>query len=266
MILNGKDFTIVGVLPAGFRFSTTPDDVWTLLPDSGDASHGGYFLNAIAVLKPGATVGQAQADMSVVWAEFAREFPDWSQDMSVAVEPMRDRYIKELRPALLVLLFAAALVLLIACVNLANLLLARASTRQKEVAIRQAVGGARTRILRQLLTENALLALLGGIAGLFLAFAGVRVLYTALPTGWQPLTRGGINATVLVFALAVSLFTVLLFGVAPAWGMTSLDVDESLKDSRSPLTGVTRKSLRTVLVTGEIALAVMLLTGAGLLI
>jgi putative ABC transport system permease protein len=269
IILDGKDYTIIGVLPAGFRFSTTPEEVWTPVPDQYlNGGHGGEFLNVIALLKPGVTLAQAQADIKAITTPWARQFPDWGNgDQWVAVESVRDRYARELRPALLVLLVAAALVLLIACVNLANLLLARATSRYKEIAMRRALGAGRARIIRQMLIESSVLALLGGSAGLLLAFASTRVFYAALPAGWQPMARGGIDARVLAFALVTLLLTVFLIGMAPAWSATGFDLNEGLKEGlRSPLASMSRRSFRAALVTGEVALAAMLLTGAALVI
>jgi putative ABC transport system permease protein len=270
IILDGKTYSIIGVLPADFRFSTTPEDVWTplALPDYGRGGHGGEFLYVIALLKARISPAQAQADLQAITTPWAREFPDWGNgDQWVAVESLRDRYARELRPALLVLLVAAALVLLIASVNLANLLLARATSRYKEIAMRRALGANRARIIRQMLSESLVLALLGGPAGLLLAFAGTRVFYAALPAAWQPISRGGFDATVLTFALVTMLLTVFLIGMAPAWSATGFDVNEGLKEGpRSPLAGMSRRSFRAALVTGEVALAAMLLTGAALVI
>jgi putative ABC transport system permease protein len=271
LILDGKDYTVIGVLPAGFRFSTTPEEVWTPLALPLWAlteGHGGEFLSVIALLKPGVTLAQAQANVEAITTPWARQFPDWGNgDQWVAVETVRDRYARDLRPALLVLLVAAALVLLIACANLANLLLARASSRYKEIAMRRALGASRARIIHQMLIESSALALLGGSAGLLLAFAGTRVFYAALPTGWQPLARGGIDARVLTFALVTLLLTVFLIGLAPAWSATGFDLNEGLKEGlRSPLASMSRRSFRAALVAGEVALAAMLLTGATLVI
>jgi putative ABC transport system permease protein len=267
MILDDEEYTIIGVLPAGFRFSTQAEDVWAPLEISLDEGQGGYYLNAIALLRPGVTIAEAQADMDTLAAQLAKLVPDWSHDQRIAVESLRDRYARDLRPAILALLAAAGLVLLIACVNIASLLLARAASRQKEIAIRRALGGHRVRIARQLLMESTLLALLGGAGGLAIAFAGVRAFYAVLPSSWQPLTRGGIDARVLAYAVATSLATVLLFGVAPAWLITSSDINESLKEGRrSPLSGLNSQSFRAALVTAEIALAALLLIGSGLLI
>src|SRR5271157_853528 len=269
IVLNGIHYTVIGVLPAGFRFSTTPEDVWAplaLSPQALAEGHGGEYLNVIAWLKPGITLAQAQADMEATTTPWARQFPDWGNgDQKVAVESVRDRYARDLRPALLALLVAAALVLLIACANLANLLLARATGRHKEIAIRRALGASRPRIIRQMLAESSVLALLGLSAGLPLALAGTRVFYAALPVEWQPIGRGGIDATVLAFVLVTLLLTVFLIGMAPAWSATGFDLNQGLKEGlRSPLAGISKRSFRTALVAVEVALATMLLTGTAL--
>ncbi len=269
IILDGNDYTVIGVLPAGFRFSTTPEEVWTplaLSPAMLATGHGGTYLSVIAWLKPGVTLAQAQADLDAITAPWARQFPDWGDgDQKVAVESLRDRYARDLRPALLALLVAAALVLLIACANLANLLLARSTSRYKEIAMRRALGASRARIIRQMLSESSVLALLGGSAGLLLAFAGTRVFYAALPVAWQPIARGGIDARVLAFVLVTLLLTVFLIGLAPAWSATGFDLNEGLKEGlRSPLVRMSRRSFRAALVAGEVALATMLLTGTAL--
>jgi putative ABC transport system permease protein len=268
IILDGKDYSVIGVLPVGFRFSTIPEDVWTPLREELDYGHGGEFLNVIGLLKPHVTPAQAQADIVAITTPWARQFADWGNgDQWVAVESLRDRYTRDLRPALLALLVAAALVLLIACANLANLLLARATSRYKEIAMRRALGASRARITRQMLSESLVLALLGGPAGLLLAFAGTRVFYAALPAAWQPIARGGFDATVLTFALVTMLLTVFLIGMAPAWSASGFDLNEGLKDGqRSLLAGMGRRSFRAALVVGEVALAASLLTSATLLI
>ena len=194
MILDGKDYSIIGVLPAGFRFSTTREEVWTPLAEYQDGGHGGEFLYVLGLLKPDITLRRAQADIETITTPWARQFSDWGNgDQWVAVESLRDRYARDLRPALLALLVAAALVLLIACANLANLLLTRASRRYKEIAIRRALGASRAHIVRQTLIESAVLTLLGGSAGLLLAWGSTRIFYAALPAAWQPLARGGMD-------------------------------------------------------------------------
>jgi putative ABC transport system permease protein len=266
MILDGKDYTVIGVLPAGFRFSTAPEDVWAPLAASLTEGHGGFYLTAIARLKPGVTLTQARADMDAMTSQLAQQFPEWNQNLRVAVKSLRDRYTRDLHPALLALLGAAALVLLIACANLANLLLARGTGRHREIAVRRALGASRPRVIRQMLIESSVLALLGGSVGLLLAFAGARTFYAALPADWQPLTRGGIDASVLIFASVTSLLTVFLFGTAPAWSATGLDLNASLKEGwRSPVAGLRRRSFRAMAVAGEVATAAILLTGTGLL-
>ena len=218
IILNGESYTVVGVLPAGFRFSTTPEDVWTPLGGLLNGGSGGYFLNVIARLKPEVTLAQAKADMDAITAPWARQFPDsWTADQKVTIESLRDRYARQLRPALLALLAAAALVLLIACTNLTNLLLARATSRKKEIAVRRALGANRRRIIWQMLVESALLALLGGGGGLLMAFVSVRTFYAVLPSDWQPIVHSGIGAPVLAFTLATLLLTVFAIGMLPAW-------------------------------------------------
>ncbi len=268
MILDGKDYTVIGVLPAGFRFSTPAEDVWTPLAGYLDGGHGGEFLCVIALLKPHATLAQAQADIAAITTPWARQFPDWGNGNEwVAVESLRDRYAGDLRPALLVLLVAALLVLLIACANVANLLLTRAGSRYKEIAMRRALGAGRIRIMRQMVAESALLALMGGAAGLLLAFAGARAFYAVLPAGWRPITPVGIDLTALALALAALLATVFLTGIAPAWSATAFDLNETLKEGlRDPLARIGRRSFRAMLVTGEVALAATLLTGAILVI
>jgi putative ABC transport system permease protein len=266
IILDGKDYTVIGVLPTGFHFSTSPEEVWTPLAETFDGGSGSFYLNAIASLKPGVTLAQAQADMEVITAALAQQLPDsWNGDQRVAVESLRDRYVRDLRPALLTLLVAAALVLLIACVNLANLQVVRAANRYKEIALRRALGASRARIIRQMLSENSVLALLGGSGGLLIAFASVRALYAVLPAGWQPIARDGIDAAVLAFALVTLLLTVFLSGMLPAWSATGFDLNEGLKEGlRTPAASIGRRSFRAALVVGEIALATVLLTGAAL--
>jgi putative ABC transport system permease protein len=266
IILNGENYTVIGVLPAGFRFSTTVEEIWTPLGKLLDGGPYGHYLNIIARLKPDATLAQAQTDIDAITAPWARQFPDsWNSDIKVAIESLRDRYARQLRPALLALLVAAALVLLIACTNLTNLLLARATSRQKEIAIRRALGASRGRIMRQLLVESALLAMLGGVVGFLIAFVSVRAFYVALPSGWQPMTRGGINAPVLSFTLTTLCLTVFVTGVVSAWRITGFDLEESLKESvRSTLAIVGRQSLNGALVVSEVALAATLLTCAAL--
>jgi len=267
LTLNGQSYEVIGVLPTNFRFSTAPEDVWVPLQANLAVGAGGYYLHALGLLKSGVRLPQAQADMQALAAQLAKIFPQqWNSDQYVAVESLRDRYAKELRPSLLALLAFAGLVLLIACANLANLLLARAAGRQQEIAIRRALGAGRLRIVRQMLIESGLLGLAGGAAGVLVASYGVAVLYLLLPSAWNPLVRGGIDAAVLLFSLAISLLTVLLFGMAPALRAAGFDLNETLKQGlRDAHSAAGLQSSRAALVAGEVALAAILLTAAGLL-
>jgi putative ABC transport system permease protein len=267
LLLNGKSFEIIGVLPANFRFSIAPEDVWLPLKANLDEGPGSYYLHALGVLKPGITLRQAQADMETLAVQLAKLFPEeWNSDQSVVVESVRGRYAKQLHPSLLVLLAFAGLVLLIACANLANLLLARAAGRHQEIAIRRALGAGRSRIVRQMLIESGLLGRAGGAAGVLMATYGVEILYVLLPSAWSPLVRGGIDRSVLLFSLVITLLTVLLFGMAPALRAAGFDLNETLKQGlRDARSAAGPQSYRGALVASEVALAAILLTAAGLL-
>jgi putative ABC transport system permease protein len=267
LALNGKSHEIIGVLPANFRFSIVPEDLWLPLQANLDEGAGGDYLHALGLLKPGVAFAQAQADMDALAPQLAKLYPqEWNTDQFVKVESLRDRYAKQLRPSLLALLGLAALVLLIACANIANLLLARAAGRQQEIAIRGALGAGRSRIVRQLLIESGLLGLAGGAVGVLMASYGVEILYALLPSAWSPLIRGGVDGPVLLFSLAISLLTVLLFGVAPALRASGFDLNEALKQGlRAARLDAGPHSYRGILVAGEVALAAILLTAAGLL-
>ena len=265
--LNGKPHAIIGVLPASFRFSVVPEDLWLPLQANLSEGEGGYYLHALGLLKPGVKLPRAQANLEALAVQLAKMFPkEWNPDQYVAVESLRDRYAKTLRPSLWALLGLAGLVLLIACANLANLLLARAAGRRQEIAIRGALGAGRSRIVRQMLIESGWLGLAGGAAGVLLASYGVAVLYALFPGSWNPLLRGGIDGRVLLFSAAVSLFTVLLFGMAPALHAAGFDLNEALKQGRREAgRAAGLRSYRGALVGGEVALAAILLTAAGLL-
>jgi putative ABC transport system permease protein len=264
IILNGKGYTLIGVLPAGFRFSTASEAVWVPLRASLDEGYGGYYLSVVARLRHGVALAQAQADMDTLGARLAQQFPRWEKDQRVAVEGVRAQYVGSLGPALFALLVAAGFVLLIACVNLANLLLARTARRYKEIAVRQALGASQARIVRQLLIESFLLAILGGATGLLMAFADERIFYAVLPADWHPLTPGGIDHTVLLFTFVTALLTVFIFGMAPAWTAKGPNLNEALKEGiRTSQTCGQR--FRIAMVAVEVALATVLVVGTGLL-
>ena len=266
LTLDDKAYSIVGVLPAGFRFSTTPENVWIPLSLPTSGGHGGRFLKVIGRLKPGVTLAQAQGEMSAIGDRLASDWV-WNRGEKVRIESLRDRYVREFRSALLALLAAVTLIFLIACANVAGLLLARAATRQREIAIRYALGAARARIARQVITESMMLALAGGCLGLVIAVGGVPALYAALPTDVRPLIEAGVDHSVLAFTLLISLLSGVAFGTAPAWSFSLADITEKLKEGSRGAGGEFRRNrLRAGLVVGEITVALMLLIGATLLI
>src|SRR5262245_23944340 len=269
-----EEATIVGVMPAGFQWRATigkPADLWT--PFMGlhalTKGHGvwqGRWLSTVARLKPGVSLAQAQAEIATIAAWVAKQYPNYHADLSTTVTPLRERLYGDLRPALLVLFGAVAFVLLIACANVANLLLARAAGRGKEIALRAALGACRFRILRQLLTESLMLAVSGGSAGLLLANWGTDLLVSLSPPYLLGLQSVQINAPVLIFTLAISLAISFFIGLAPAYELSRLDLLNVLKESgRGVANSRNNKRLRGLFVIGEIALALALLVGAGLL-
>ena len=271
--IDGKPFTIVGILPADFNFFGTRRsfDLWMPFAfDRENLKRDDRSLIVYARLKPGATIRAAQADLTAIADRLAQEFPETNRGWGVQVVSLYESQVTGLRPALFLLLAAVGVVLLIACSNVANLLFARASARQKEIAIRTALGASRLRLIRQLLTENALLGLLGGALGVALAFWGLDLLRPLAPAyglGAIPrLDAAQIDFRVLAFALAISLLTGILFGLAPAFQATRANLNQSLKESgRSSDGGRRGGRLRDLLVVTQVALALTLLIGAGLL-
>jgi putative ABC transport system permease protein len=265
ILLNGVSHTIVGVAPAGLPF-LTGGDIWTpLIIDPAREIRLNHVIAVFGRLRPGVTPQQAQTEMDVVAARVGAQFPEVKEwgirllDFTGTIVPA------SLRTALLVLLGAVGFVLLIACANVANLLLSRAASRQKEIAVRTALGASRGRMLAQLLTESLLLSAAGGVTGLLAALWSVRTINRSLPPNLLPVSEVGVDSAVLFFALAVTLATGLLFGLAPAWHAARADLNTVLKQgSRSSISGQ-RLIVRNGLVAGELALATILLVGAGLL-
>jgi putative ABC transport system permease protein len=267
ILLNGSTYTVVGVLPAGFQFLNRAYDLWvpTCFPPESLKFRGGHFLSVIARLKPGVTIEQAQSEMDAISARLEEAYPDTNRGRGAHVVSMSEEVVGQIRPALVVLLGASGFVLLIACVNVANLLMARGAARQKEIAIRSALGARRRRIVRQLLTESLLLAALGGAAGLLLALWGIDVLKAYVPVSLTQAAGASIDLSVLGFTSGVSLLTGLIFGSAPALQSSRPDLNESLKEGGRETTGG-RAWFRNLLVVSEVALALILMIGAGLMI
>jgi putative ABC transport system permease protein len=273
MTLNGQSHTIVGVMPAGFQFPDATTDVWKPMSftadDLSENQRGSHYLSVIARLGPGVTPPQAQTEIEAIAHRMQQEHPGLYEEKSgwgATLVGLREELVGDVRPALLVLLGAVGCVLLIACANVANLLLARALTRQREMAIRSALGASRWRVMRQLLTESLLLALSGGGLGALLAVWVNDWLVSLSPVEIPRLAEVRIDARVLGFTFAVSLLTGLLFGVAPAWQASQLNLNESLKESSKSTENRHSRRLRGALVAGEIAMASVLLVGAGLML
>jgi putative ABC transport system permease protein len=268
--LGGEPYTIVGVLGRGF-VTDQQAELWVPFQFDPNSTNQGHFFLAAAMLKPGVSLDQANAQMKLAWQQFVRKFPKQNQQGSFAVEPLRDTIVGDAKRSLLVLLGAVGLVLLIACANVANLLLVRATGRKREFAIRSALGAKRSRIVRQLLTESVILALTGGVLGLILGFVGVRALLAISPAGLPRVGEDGsligIDWRVLGFTLAVSVLTGILFGLFPAFSVSRNDLNTTLKDSSNRAgTGIRHGRVRAALVISEVLLAVVLLIGSALLI
>jgi putative ABC transport system permease protein len=272
IMLNGRSTTVLGVMPPDFNFPVQglPRDYWSpLAPSIGKRAteRGSHYLNVIAGLRPGFTPAQAAGETQSIAARLEGQYPDTNTGFSLNVISAHEELVKDVKPALLVLLGAVGFVLLIACANVANLLLARATARTKEIAIRTALGASRLRVLRQLLTESVLLSILGGSLGLLLAVWGVDLLMSASPADIPRVKEIGLDARALGFTFAVSIMTGLIFGLAPALQASKLDLNETLKEGgRGSTEGLRRNRVRSLLVVSEIALSLVLLVSAGLLI
>ncbi|MFL6207321.1 MAG: ABC transporter permease [Pyrinomonadaceae bacterium] len=270
--MNGHPVTVLGVMPPDFKWfikenslSGKPAELWT--PNRwSDRRRVGRFLSVVARLKPGVTSAQAQVEMNTIAARLEQQYTDFNTNWEARVMPVRTQLAGELRRPLLVLLGAVAFVLLIACANVANLMMARAAARHKEIAIRTALGAGRWRVVRQLLTESVLLAFIGGAVGLLLALWGVDVLVALSPANLISRAEVGLSLPVLGFTFGVSLLTGVVFGLLPALEAARSDPHEALKETGRSNTGSPRsRRLRGAFVVAEVALALVLLVGAGLM-
>ncbi len=266
LILEGKSYTIVGIAPAGFRVDGDAD-IYTPLGQSRDPrmqDRAAFFIHVLGRLQPNVTLAQAQTEISVIARRLAMQYPEDNQGRGMVAHPLSQEVVGDVRPTLWLLLGAVSVVLLIACVNVASLLLARAVSRERELALRVALGASRGRLLRQCLTESTVLGISGGVLGILLAFVGIHPFVSLWPGSLPRAEDVQLDWRVLLFALGLSLLSSLLFGLAPALRTPARELERALRGAGRSLAGSTRR-LHSDFVVAEVALAVVLLVSAGIL-
>lgn len=268
LTVSGHNATVVGVMPAEFHFLEPNSELWVPLSQNqfANSARNVRLLSVVGKLNNGIALGQANAELSSIANQLASQYPDTNTGVGLRALPLHEQVTGKVRPALLLLLCAVALILLIACVNVVNLMLVRGASRSKEIAVRAAVGAGRLRLLRQLLTESITLSLIGGAAGALLATWGIRVLVAINPIPLPRYNKIGVDLTVLLFTLGASVITGVVFGLAPVWQMFKFDLQSVLKDGARGSVDSGHHRISNTLVTVEIATAFVLLIGAGLLI
>ena len=271
--LSARSYTVIGVMPPGWKFPIEDEHIDYVIPlqylvASALTNRGSHFLEVVGRLKSGVQIKQAEAELSAIAGRLSKQYPDTNMNFtSMDVVTLHSDVVGNVRPALIILLGAVVLVLLIACANVANLLLARAASRSREIAIRTALGASRLRVIRQLLCESLLLALMGGTAGLLLAWWGVDLLGAAGPQGLPHIAQIKVSFTVCAFTFALALGSTVLFGLIPALQVSRPSVNESLQQGAKGSTGgLHTNRLRAFLVVSQVSLSLLLLAGAGLLI
>ena len=269
ILLDGRPTIVVGVLPAGGAFDRAYNQIWRpLVFEPQNMTRNFHWMGSYALLKRGVTLRQARAEMDAIGAQIAKQYPDSNKGWGVNVERYADVIIgDDLRRSVLILMGAVGMVLLIGCVNLANLMMARASTREREVAVRASLGAGRWRLVRQFLTESVFLAVCGGVLGLGVGYAGMAALRAAIPPYSLPREASiALDGRVLLFSLAISVVTGVLFGLVPAIQAARPDLAGTIKEGGRGSTSGARRRMRSALVVVEVALAFVLLSGAGLLL
>ena len=271
--LNRKPFTVIGVMSADFNYPYNDGEMWTPLVFDKEESHdrGSHYLRVIGLLKPGVAAEQAQSDLTAIAKRAQQQFPETNTGRGASVWTLTDDAVRGARTGVPILMGAVVFVLLIACANVANLLLVRAASRQRETAVRLALGASRSRLIRQALTESVLLAVLGGVLGVFVSVWAIQALARGIPEGFSKFIPGwnhlGLNLNVLLFTFGISLVTGMLAGLASVWHSTRTNLNEALKaGGRSDSGKSGHNRLRSVLVVSEVALSLVLLIGGGLMV